>query len=70
MQRPHPTHPLDSNWSIQAANLWVSHWRYRLAALDRTLPDAMCENSSVKQLDHSRDRWAAVPSSETESTMS
>jgi hypothetical protein len=70
MQRPHPTHPLDSNWSIQAANLCVSHCRYRLAALGRTLPDAMCENSSVKQLDHSRDRLAVLPSSDTESTKS
>ena len=27
MQRPQPTHPDVSNWSIQEASLWVSHWR-------------------------------------------
>ena len=27
MQRPHPTHPLDPNWSHQVENLWVSHCR-------------------------------------------
>src|SRR6056297_1402008 len=25
--RPQPTHPEVSNWSIQVASLWVSHWR-------------------------------------------
>jgi hypothetical protein len=27
MHRPQPTQPELPNWSIQVANLWVSHWR-------------------------------------------
>ena len=64
MQRPQPTHPLVPNWSIHDENLWVSHWRYRDFADDRTSPNDMWENSSLKQLAHSRSRVAWVPSSE------
>jgi len=24
---PHPTQPVEPNWSHQVENLWVSHWR-------------------------------------------
>jgi hypothetical protein len=37
-QRPQPTHPDVPNWSIQAASLWVIHWRYLALAEARMLP--------------------------------
>jgi hypothetical protein len=47
MQRPQPTQPVSPNWSTQVASLCVIHWRYREAALSRTLPPWMYEKSSV-----------------------
>ncbi len=61
MQRPHPTHPAEPNWSTHEPNLCVSHCRYRVPGEVRILPPWIYENSIVKQESHFRQRSARVP---------
>ena len=70
MHLPQPTHPIEPNWSVHAASLWVSHCRYRDLVSVRRLPPWMCANSSEKHESHTRRRSASsLPSTETSATV-